>query len=81
MATCAQCRKQVGGISGVKGGLVTTVTGRRICRPCNDRLLGAAAGIIAAGSDASPAEQVGTGIATAGFFASLRARRRGRSGR
>ncbi len=71
MPTCDSCRKNV------KGPLNTTVTGREICDACNDRLLGAAAGIIAAGPDASTSEQAGSGIASAGIFAWLRERRRG----
>lgn len=71
MPTCDSCRKNV------KGRLNTTVTGREICDPCNDRLLGAAAGIIAAGPDASTSEQAAAALSTAGWFGWLRARRRG----
>jgi DNA-directed RNA polymerase subunit RPC12/RpoP len=79
MARCAQCGKQVGGLGGVKGGLVTTATGRRVCRPCNERLLGTAAGIITAGPDASTSEQLGSGILVTGWLERVRAaRRRGR---
>jgi len=78
MATCAQCGQQVGGLSGSKGGLVTTVTGRRICRTCNGRLLGAAAGVIAAGGDASTSAQVASAVSTARWLERVRAARRGR---
>ncbi|KNX37797.1 hypothetical protein [Luteipulveratus halotolerans] len=56
------------------GTAIKTVTGRTVCRSCDDRTTGMAAGIIAAGgSQTSP---VASGIATAGFFERLRKRRR-----
>ncbi|OHV37075.1 MULTISPECIES: hypothetical protein [Pseudofrankia] len=66
---CDDCGQQSSGAS------TTTVTGRRLCASCADQLTGAAAGLIANQGD-GPA--VGAAIATAGWFAALRARRRAR---
>lgn len=49
------------------------MTGRDLCQPCQDTLLGLSAGVIASGGD------VGQSIATAGWFSRLRERRRGGS--
>ncbi|MBL7499512.1 hypothetical protein I6A84_35730 [Frankia sp. CNm7] len=57
------------------GPITVSVTGRRLCPDCADRLTGAAAGAIAT-SDGGNA--VGNAIATAGWFSALRARRRTR---
>lgn len=79
MASCAQCGRQAGGLGSSKVELVTTVTGRRVCRRCQDELLGAAAGIIAAGPQSSTSTQVAAAVSTAGWFSRIRAvRRRGR---
>lgn len=66
MAQCDSCRKQ----SRTK--LTTTVTGRRICTACNQGLLGATAGILAAGPAASTSEKIASAVATQGFFKRLR---------
>ena len=51
------------------GSPTVTVTGRELCPPCNDLLLGAAAGMMAGGG-------VPDAVATAGVFARLRRWRR-----
>lgn len=61
--TCDTCRKQF------RGTPLRSATGRELCSDCHDSLLGLAAGSLASGGD------VGTSIATAGWFARLRKRR------
>ncbi len=68
--TCASCRRRT------SGSPVVSVTGRRLCRACSDNLRGMAAGMLAAGSDASTGAAMGQAIATGGVFARLRAWRR-----
>lgn len=70
MFTCDQCERSV------EAEPHETVTGRQLCDPCNDLLLGLAAGVVAAGPSADIGDQVVAGLATAGWFARLRARRR-----
>ncbi|HVX45034.1 MAG TPA: hypothetical protein VHC49_14190 [Mycobacteriales bacterium] len=64
---CDSCRKPISGRPRV------SLTGRRLCPTCSDQLTGLAAGAISGGGG-----DVGQSIATAGFFARLRARRRGK---
>ncbi len=47
---------------------VKTVTGRRICQSCNDRLLGMAAGSMAAGSGAGTSKQIESAVIFEEFF-------------
>jgi len=61
------------------GDVTTTVTSRRLCAPCADLLAGAVAGVVAHQGD--DGASTGAAIATAGWFAAWRARRRrGRAG-
>ena len=62
--TCDSCRRRRSGTGR------RTVTGRELCQPCYDTLLGLSAGMIAGNGDA------GQAIATAGWFSRLRANRR-----
>lgn len=71
MAPCDSCRKQP------SGKLTTTLTGRRICTACNQKLLGAAAGMMAAGPGAGTNAQTGSAVATSGFFSRLRRQKPG----
>ena len=68
MAQCDSCRKQV------SGKLTTTVTGRKICASCHQGLLGATAGVLSAGRDASTGAKTASAVATKGFFARRRRR-------
>jgi len=51
------------------------VTDRLLCDDCHHQLLGAAAGLIAAGPTAPLQTKISSAIATSGFFAALRRRR------
>jgi hypothetical protein len=59
---CDECRRRS------RERAQVTVTGRHLCPACHDRLLGAAAGLLADGG-------VGGAIATAGWFRRIRATR------
>ena len=52
----------------------TTPTGRTVCEPCHDRLVGLAAGVLGGGGDVG--EAVSRGAATSTLFDWLRRRRR-----
>jgi hypothetical protein len=56
---CDECRQTMRGRPHV------TATGRRLCEECNNRLLGATAGVMAGGG-------VGGAIATSGIFTALK---------
>lgn len=66
MATCDSCGRPFG--RGRRP--VETITKRRVCEPCNARILGLAAGVLA-----NPGAPVVGAIATEGWFARIRARR------
>lgn len=66
MPKCQGCQKQV------RGKLNRTVTGRQLCDACNDRLVGAAAGMIGAGPEASTTQSIVSAVATSRIFARLR---------
>jgi hypothetical protein len=64
--TCDSCHKRF------REGSHKTATGRAVCTACRDQILGSAAGVMAAGG-------IGGGIATAGWFARIKASRKRRA--
>jgi hypothetical protein len=68
MAVCDNCRKR----KAVPAR--RSVTGRELCDPCADQLLGAAAGMLAAQQSGS--DPVAGALSTAGWFRRIRAARK-----
>ena len=60
--TCDSCRTRFDEAP------VRTPTGRSLCPDCGTTFQGQVAGMVAAGSDATPSERVAQGIATGGWL-------------
>ena len=67
--TCDQCKVATNGPAH------RTITGRSLCGQCNDRLLGATVGLLAAGSGADTTTQIVSAVSTGNWFARFRRRR------
>ena len=70
--TCDQCKKRAASPGH------RTVTQRVLCDDCHNRMLGAAAGVLAAGPGASTTSTVQSAVVTSGLFASMRRWRKAR---